>query len=173
MGEGEKFSSPFFSFEKEKRSLSMQENGFYYRNGQKYMPIDFNYTTQVSVSVANIALRNLRISLDGDKPFLLNYLKRDILLTATGVPTTTVRFGFLLRNSRGDVQYSSGGIGSTDDYVVDTNYFGNASFPYVLQPSIWFDSNATIQFEVYDLGQGAAQPYTIFFTFGGQKMEKV
>lgn len=149
------------------------ENGFYFKNGVKYAPIDYNYVAQQSITVANITLRNLRISLDGDKPFLLRYLKRDILLTATGVPTTTVRFGFLLRNSRGDVQYSSGGIGSTDDFVIDTNYFGNAQFPYVVQPPIWFESNATIQFEIQDLGQGAAQPYTVFLTFGGQKMERV
>lgn len=148
------------------------ENGLYfYWQDKRYLKIPFTYVDTVNITAANQEIRSGRLSLNGDKPFLCTYLKRSTVIAATGLEVTNVRFLFLLRNSRGNQQYSSGGIGSTQDRVIDTAMFGDARFPFVLDPPILFEANATIQYEVEDLG-GGGTPYDIYLAFDGYLLER-
>ena len=149
------------------------EGLFFFWNDQKYVKIPFQYTVRNDITSANQVINSGRMSLNGEKPFILTQMKRTIIVTATGLEDASgLRFLFLLRNSRGNQQYSSGGVGSTQDRIIDTAYFGNAAFPYILDPFIYFESNATIQYEVEDTGGGGAVPYTIYFAFDGFLLEK-
>lgn len=173
MGRGQPLPPFFTPSEREGKERGIEMEGLYfYWNQQKYVKIPFQYTVRNDITVPNQVISSGRLSLNGEKPFILTQMKRTITITATGLEDNSgIRFLFLLRNSRGNQQYSSGGIGSTQDRVIDTAYFGNAQFPYVIDPFIYFEANATIQYEVEDIGGGAV-PYTIRFAFDGYLLEK-
>jgi hypothetical protein len=131
-------------------------NGKNYIERPQYFPLD------LAVTVNGVYLQNQRLNLPGLAPFRLKALTRDTLVNGV---STARRFKFKLGNTEGGVWYAGAGIGGTNDLVVDTLIFGNGQFPFPVIPSIIYESNASIMFEVQDLSQAA--PYTISFAFHG------
>jgi hypothetical protein len=68
-------------------------------------------------------------------------------------------------NTEGGVWYCGAGIGGVNDLVVDTLIFGNGQFPFPVIPSIIYESNASIMFEIQDIS--LTVPYTISLCFEG------
>ena len=165
-GEGV-ISLPDFSEREEKK---MGDNGllFMYFRGKKWVKKPFWYVSQQVINLNNQFIGNGQVSLLGTYPMILYYMTRTTILNATLVDqTATRRFLFKLKNSRADEVYSSGGNNSTQDLVLDNLIFGTGQFPIVLNPPIPFEPNGSIQYEIQDLGDGTANPYTIYFGFRG------
>ena len=113
----------------------------------------------------NSNIVNLSFILPGTSDFWLKCLTRDALLTAPPMTPVVRRFLFRLGNSDGSTWYQSGGAGGTSDLVVDSLLFGNAQFPFVLTPYIFYTANGTIKMQFQDLT--GTFDYTVFFGFRG------
>lgn len=132
-------------------------------DGQRYIERYQVFGYEQAITVNNQLLTSLSVKLPGVANFLLKGLTRTVLVS--GAPSTARPFRFRLGNSDGMVWYQSGGVGGTNDRILDSLVFGNGQFPYVPIPYIFYTANAAINFEIEDVS--AAQPYTIYFGFHG------
>jgi hypothetical protein len=134
-------------------------------NGKSYIERPQFFPLDVAVTADNVYLQNQRLNLPGLAPFRLKALTRETLVAGVA---TACAFKFKLGNTEGGVWYCGAGIGGTNDLVVDTLLFGNGQFPFPVIPSIIYESNASIMFEIQDLtGSATATPYTISLCFHG------
>ena len=131
-------------------------------NGKSYIERPQFFPLDVAVTVAGQYLQNQRLNLPGLAPFRLKALTRQVI--AAGVAATNP-FKFKLGNTEGGVWYCGAGIGGVNDLVVDTLIFGNGQFPFPIIPSIIYESNASIMFEIQDISLSV--PYTISLAFEG------
>lgn len=158
-------------------------------DGVQYIERPQVFAWKVTIEVAFQRLQNQAITLPGESNFLLKALTRDSVaqapLVGTSVPIGSQdrRFQFRLNNAQGSSNYLTGGLGILNDPVVDTMCFGNGQFPYLLIPPIPFAANASMIFEVTDMGFGVPPmipppppgdiyyftyyPYDIHFAFQG------
>lgn len=144
----------------------MNGENFYIWQGKKYFKKWYIYRQRQEVTSANQYITDGVIALLGNNPFVLSTLSRTVV-SSTGLELTTFRFLFRLGTTRNTEWYSSGGVGSTQDEVIDTCIFGaNGSFPKIIRPNIVFEPNGAITYTVRDLGQGAT-PYSIHMAFEG------
>lgn len=130
--------------------------------GVKYIPRKQTFPAEVTVSVANSIQSQLRLVIPGTYNFILKGLMRDTVAAGASVSR---RFKFKFGNTDGATWYSQGGVGGTTDRVLDNLIFGNAQFPGVVIPGIYYDKNAAIMYEVEDIS--ATVPYTIYLGFEG------
>lgn len=114
-------------------------------------------------------LNPINIPLPGSYAFLLKAMTRSTVITASGVDaTTTTRFKARIGNTDGGTWYSQAGRGGNTDRVLDSLMFGDAAFPYVVIPSLFYSPNSSIIMEIEDVSLIAtATPYTIYFAFHG------
>ncbi len=131
-------------------------------NGKNYIERPQFFPLDLAVTVAGAYVQNQRLNLPGLAPFRLKALTRDTIDAGASV---VHRFKFKLGNTEGGVWYAGASIGGTNDLVVDSLIFGNGQFPFPVIPSIIYESNASIMFEVQDLS--LVVPYTISFGFMG------
>lgn len=141
-------------------------------NGKTYAEREQSFPLEVGVSTA-FQVQKISLQLPGTADFWLKSLTRDSLAGISTIPpgpsgpSVPRRFKFRLGNTDGATWYQAGGIGGTTDRVIDTLLFGNAQFPFVLCPYIYYSSSASIQTETEDLAGPALVPYTIYFNFRG------
>mgnify|MGYP000943655293 CR=1 FL=1 len=141
---------------------------YFHFRGKRWVKKQWWYVNQQNLTTNGQFIMNGQISLLGQYPFLLTQLTRTTIVTASGADVTaTQRFLFKLKNSRNDEVYSSGGNNSTQDLVMDNLIFGNGMFPITLNPAIPYEANGSLQFEIQDIGNAAANPYSIYFGFRG------
>lgn len=134
-------------------------------NGKNYIERPQFFPLDLAITSDNVYLQNQRLNLPGLAPFRLKALTRETLVAGVATPSA---FKFKMGNTEGGIWYCGAGIGGTNDLVVDTLLFGNGQFPFPIIPSIIYESNASIMFEVQDLtGTATATPYTISFCFQG------
>ncbi len=130
--------------------------------GKKYTERTQEFPEEVTVTVNNQVLTNQRIVLPGVANFLLKALERETVVAGASAAR---RFKFRLGNTDGGLWYMAGGSGGSTDRVLDTLTFGNAQFPKVLIPALFYSASASILFEIEDVS--ANVPYTIYFNFVG------
>lgn len=130
-------------------------------DGIQYVERPYDFTKAVTVADTTPILSQ-RVALRSTGHFLLKGIGRETV--ATGVSAAR-RFLFKMGNSDGGVTYSSGGVNTDSDRVVDTLYFGNAQFPRLFTPAIWFSQNSQITMEIESIA--AAHPYTLYLAFYG------
>lgn len=130
--------------------------------GKSYVEREQTFPFQWSPS--NSSITNLNLILPGTSDFWLKCLTRDVLTTATPAPVVR-RFLFRLGNSDGSTWYQCAGAGGTSDLVIDSLLFGNAQFPFVLTPYIFYTANGTIKMQFQDLS--GTFDYTVYFGFRG------
>jgi hypothetical protein len=131
-------------------------------NGKSYIERPQFFPLDVAVVTAGVYLQNQRLNLPGLAPFRLKALTREV---TTGGVSSANRFKFKMGNTEGGVWYCGAGIGGVNDLVVDTLIFGNGQFPFPVIPSIIYESNASIMFEIQDIS--LTVPYTISLCFEG------
>jgi hypothetical protein len=133
-------------------------------DGQKYVERPKFYS--LIVPIANNGQRvSTRLVLPSVALFWLKTLTRDVI---AGGASVSRRFGFRFGNTDGGIWYISGGVGSTNDYIIDTLIFGDGQFPFVLVPHIIYSPAANITIEVVDISNNA--PYDIHMGFGGSDL---
>jgi hypothetical protein len=130
-------------------------NGVTYQERYQCFPLDVQMTP-------NLVLTSQRVSLPGIAPFRLKALTRTTF-NAEGV-ATAYAFKFKFGNTEGGVWYCGAPVGEINDRVVDTLIFGDGKLPFPVIPSIIFDTNAAIMYEVEDISDST---YTISFGFHG------
>lgn len=141
-------------------------------NGKTYAQREQSFPLEVGVATAGQFIKT-SVQLPGTADFWLKILMRDSLAGIASIPPGPVgpsvprRFRFRLGNTDGATWYQAGGVGGNTDRVIDTLLFGNAQFPFVLCPYIYYSSSASILIEIEDLAGAALVPYTIFFSFRG------
>lgn len=119
-------------------------------DGQEY--VERFQVFAMDVQVVNIkTVYPQRLVLPGEANFLLKAIAATQLLGGVDVggnTNNTVRFKFRLGNSDGQRWYMSGGIGATNERLLNTLVLGTGLFPYVLVPPIPYSAGASIAFEV-------------------------
>lgn len=99
--------------------------------------------------------------LPGTADFWLKILMRETVQNGFSSP---FRFLFRLGNSDGSTWYQSGGSGGTTDLVLDTLIFGNAQFPFVVNPFIYYGASSSILYNYQPL---TTDIYQIYYSFRG------
>lgn len=136
-------------------------------DGQEYVERFQVFTMDVTVNQI-LTVTKQRLVLPGEANFLLKALAATQTLNGTDVggnTQPTVRFKFRLGNSDGQRWYMSGGVGATNERLLNTLVLGTGLFPYVLVPPIPYSAGASINFEVEEfLSQGG---FVISFAFIG------
>ena len=135
-------------------------------DGQQYIEryqvfsVTFNVTQSLQVSTGQ------RVTLPGVANFLLKGLTREVIQNGA---TAAIPFRFRLGNSDGTTWYFSGGLGESNDRVIDICCFGTGAFPFPLTPPIPYSAGANILFEIEDLGTQSPTftAYTINLAFHG------
>lgn len=130
-------------------------------DNKKYVERPHIYTDRVNIT-ANGQILQHRLTLPATGPFWLKALTREVLVSGV---VAQRRFAFKLGNTDGGIWYVSAGVGGTNDRVVDTLIFGNAQFPFVFIPHIYYTPHSNILMEFEDLSNNA--PYTIHLGFIG------
>lgn len=136
-------------------------------DGQEY--VERFQVFPMDVQVVNVnTVYPQRLVLPGEANFLLKAIAATQFLSGSDVGGTTnltVRFKFRLGNSDGQRWYMSGGVGATNERLLNTLVLGTGLFPYVLVPPIPYSAGASIPFEVEEfLGQSN---FSISFAFIG------
>ena len=131
-------------------------NGVTYQERYQCFPVDVNITGALQV------LLNQRVTLPGIAPFRLKALTR---MTLVNGAASAQAFKFRFGNTEGGTWYCGAPIGGTDDRVVDSLIFGDGKLPFPVIPSIIFDTNAAIMYEIEDISGTAS--YTISMAFHG------
>ena len=117
-----------------------------------------------------------RLILPGVNNFLLKGLTAEALLNLDPYPgepgaipnPNGLPWKFKLGNSESGIWYFSGGIGASDERVIDSSVFGTGQYPYPLIQPILFSAGASILYEVEDAaGLPVGFTYTIFMGFHG------
>lgn len=136
-------------------------------DGQEYVERFQVFAKDVHVQNVNTVYRQ-QVVLPGEANFLLKALAATQTVGGSdvgGTTNTTIRFKFRLGNSDGQRWYMSGGIGATNERLLNTLVLGTGLFPYVLVPPIPYSAGASINFEVEEfLGQS---DFDISFAFIG------
>ena len=151
-------------------------------DGIQYIERPQVFTYRLEVNIPYRKFTGLNLTLPGQSSFLLKALTRDSVapgplpLQPVPVGSQDRRFQFRLNNQQGTANFVTGGLGILNDPVTDTMCFGNGQFPYLLIPPIPLAANATLVFDVIDLGFGDLgagvlnpdyYPYIIYFAFQG------
>jgi hypothetical protein len=128
--------------------------------GKTFIEREQSFSLVVTTAGNQTAVRGSLV-LPGTADFWLKILMRDTLVAGVSTPE---RFLFRLGNSDGSTWYQSGGSGGTTDLVLDTLLFGNAQFPFVLNPYIYYGASSSILYNYQPL---TSDVYTIYFSFRG------
>lgn len=133
-------------------------NGVSYAEREQTFPLEQAVTT-------NNAVYKQSLVLPGVADFWLKSLVRTTIVSGANVAKA---FRFRLGNSDGTTWYQSAGNGGSTDRILDTNIFGTASFPKILNPYIYYGSSSSILWEIEDVtGAATGTPYTVVIAFGG------
>lgn len=129
-------------------------------NGKKY--VERQIVLQQIVTIANATPFNSTLTLPGEADFQLKGLSQQSVAAGAAINSL---FLFRLGNSDGNIWYHMGGVGTTQDRVLNTLTFGTAQFPFVWSPPIFYSKNASIKMEFESVS--AVFPYTIYIGFHG------
>lgn len=130
-------------------------------DGVKYIERVNDFTRIITVT-GTTPITSERVNLRGVGHFLLKGIGRETI--ASGVIAAR-RFLFKLGNSDGMTFYSTAGVQTDNDRVIDTLYFGNAQFPRLFTPPIFFTQNGSMILEIESIA--TAHPYDLYLAFYG------
>lgn len=118
----------------------------------------------LTISGATYVNTSIQINFPGGYDFRMKALTRSVTNSSGADVTAASRFKCRIGNSDGGVWYSQG-IGGNTDRVIDTLMFGNAAFPYVIIPSLYYTKNGAILMELETVTNMDTQ--IIHFAFHG------
>lgn len=127
--------------------------------GKTFIEREQSFPLQVSMTA--LQTQNVTLVLPGTADFWLKCLMRKTVVSGA---LSVKLFKYRLGNSDGSTWYQSGGAGGTTDRVLDPLLFGDAQFPFVLNPFIYYGASSSIRMEIEDVSNSA---YDIYFSFRG------
>lgn len=137
-------------------------------DGKNYIERVQTFPIEVAVTSDLQVLTNQTFTFPGVANFLLKSLTRKLYTNAGVDQTGAYPFKFKWGNSDGNTWYVSGGISGNTERVIDSCIFGDAQFPAVLIPYVFFSAGASFKYEVEDVSNTAtANPYTIYIGLVG------